>query len=68
MNNNNKKIPFLISILIILHHYHKHRNNPNFTTLDKFVQIKDIDNHETWALFFLGIGIGINFENNEKKL
>ena len=54
-----KRIPFYISFLIISHHYFKHRNNKNFSTLDKFFQIYDIDNHETWTLFFLGVGIGM---------
>lgn len=54
-----KYIPFLIGILIIIHHYYKHRNDPNKSTMEKIVQIKDIDNHETWALFFFGIGIGL---------
>ena len=27
---------------------------------NKIFQISDIDNHETWALFFLGIWIGIS--------
>jgi hypothetical protein len=55
----NKYIPFYIGILIILHHYKKHKNDKELTTLDKFVQITDINNHETWALFFLGISIGM---------
>ena len=55
MNNN---IPFIISAIIVLHHFIKHRNDPKFTFLDKFVQLNDICNHESWALFFFGIGIG----------
>lgn len=56
-----KNISFYIAILIILHHYKKHRNDKDKSTFDKFLQIKDIDNHETWALFFIGIGIGMTF-------
>lgn len=59
MKNYKRNIPFSIGILIILHHYKKHKNNKDFSTLDKFVQISDINNHETWALFFFGIGIGM---------
>jgi hypothetical protein len=55
-------IPFYIGILIILHHYKKHRKDKGFSILDKFVQIKDINNHETWALFFFGIGIGMKLK------
>tara|TARA_B110000967_G_scaffold208655_2_gene261610 strand:- start:52 stop:231 length:180 start_codon:yes stop_codon:yes gene_type:complete len=57
-----KNIPFIFSILIILHHYQKHKNNSEFSILDKFVQIRDIDNHETLALFFLGVGIGMRLQ------
>ena len=52
-------IPIIISCAIILHHYKKHYNDTNLTLLEKFIQISDINNHETWALFFLGIGIGM---------
>ena len=62
MNTHKINIPFYISILIILHHYVKHRKNKYFSTLDKFIQISDIDNHETWALFFFGIGIGMRLK------
>jgi hypothetical protein len=54
-----KNIPFLIALVIVLHHYKKHKNNKKLEFFDKFVQISDIDNHETWALFFIGIGIGM---------
>ena len=54
-----KNIPFYIAVLIIIHHFIKHINNKNLTLIDKFVQIDDINNHETWALFFIGIGIGM---------
>lgn len=52
-------IPLFIALVIILHHYKKHSSNPNFTLLEKFVQIDDINNHETWALFFIGIAVGM---------
>ena len=54
-----RNIPFYIGILIILHHYKKHRNDEGLRFLEKFVQKTDINNHETWALFFFGIGIGM---------
>ncbi len=57
---NKKKIPFCIGIFIILHHYLKHKNYKTYSFLDKFLQFTDINNHETWALFFFGIGIGMN--------
>jgi hypothetical protein len=55
-------IPLIISLAIILHHFKKHDKNPEFSLLDKFVQVDDINNHETWALFFLGISIGMIFK------
>ena len=36
-------IPLFIALVIILHHYKKHSSNPNFTLLEKFVQINDIN-------------------------
>ena len=53
-------IPMLISGGIVLHHYKKHYNDDNLSVIEKFVQFDDINNHETWALFFLGIAIGMN--------
>ena len=53
-------IPLIISIIIIIHHFIKHRYDTHLTFIDKFVQLSDIDNHETWALFFLGISIGMS--------
>ena len=54
----NKKLPFILAICIIIHHYYKHRND-NKRLIEKIIQYNDIDNHETWALFFVGIGIGL---------
>ena len=50
---------FFITIGIIIHHYFKHKNDTDLDILSKFVQWEDINNHETVALFFLGIGIGL---------
>lgn len=62
MKKHIRNIPFYIGILIILHHYKKHKKDKGLSTLDKFVQISDINNHETWALFFFGIGIGMRLK------
>ena len=56
-------IPIFISSIIILHHYIIHYNDKNLNGLEKFVQLSDIDNHETWALFFIGIAIGMKINN-----
>ena len=52
-------IPMLISGGIVLHHYKKHYNDTKLSPLEKIAQFSDIDNHETWALFFAGIAIGM---------
>ena len=57
-----RNIPLYIGILIILHHYIKHKNDKGHSIFNKFVNIRDIDNHETWALFFFGIGIGMRLK------
>ena len=62
MMNHTKNIPFYIAIIIILHHYKKHKNDKGMSTWEKFVQINDINNHESWALFFLGIGLGLRLK------
>ena len=55
----NYKIPLLISGVIILHHYQIHYDDNELNEFERFVQFDDINNHETWALFFLGISIGM---------
>ena len=52
-------ILLLISICIIIHHYLKHINNDKLNIVNKFIQIDDVNNHETWFLFFIGIFIGL---------
>ena len=51
-------INILICILLIIHHRIKHRNNKKLNKFQKWFQKEDIDNHETFILFFLGIFIG----------
>ena len=52
----NKIISILINILII-HHYIIHINDDK-SFIDKVFQYSDIDNHETWVLFLIGMLIG----------
>ena len=59
LNHTFVYLPFVIAIIVIVHHYFIHRKDIHLSTLDKWVQYNDINNHETWALFFIGIGIGI---------
>ena len=49
----------IIIVLLILHHYIKHRNDTHLTTYEKFFQISDVDNHETFVLLFFGMMLGI---------
>jgi hypothetical protein len=58
-----KVIPFFLSILLLLHHYHKHKNDKKKSFFDKCFQINDINNHETWILFLIGLGIGLRYNN-----
>jgi hypothetical protein len=54
-----KNIQFYISVLLILHHFLKHKNDTEKSLFNKFFQIEDINNHETWILFFFGLVIGM---------
>tara|TARA_B100000123_G_scaffold271772_1_gene252449 strand:- start:346 stop:537 length:192 start_codon:yes stop_codon:yes gene_type:complete len=62
MKNYLKIIPFFISFFLLIHHYYKHKNDSDLNFRQKIFQIEDIDNHETWILFLLGLGIGINIK------
>ena len=55
---NIQKYSDKISIIIVGHHFYKHFNDNDLTFVEKFVQYDDINNHETIALFFLGIYLG----------
>ena len=57
-NTTLQKYSKAMSITIIGHNYHKHANNSDLSFLGKIVQYDDINNHETWALFFTGIYLG----------
>ena len=59
--NANKKniIIFTICLLIIIHHYIKHKNDFHLTVYEKFFQISDIMNHESFVFLFFGIFIGL---------
>jgi hypothetical protein len=51
----------IFALLILIHHYIKHRNDKN-PLFRKAIQLKDIYNHEAWALFFVGIWIGAGLQ------
>jgi len=46
---------FITALLIIFHHYLDH---PELKGWRRFIQFKDINNHETAIMFLLGLGIG----------
>ena len=46
-------------VLIILHHYVKHKNDLHLTKTQKIFQIKDVSNHEAFVFLFFGIFIGL---------
>lgn len=59
-----------MSGLIVVHHFYKHKND-KMSWANKVFQLSDVCNHETWALFFVGISIGsymqLNYKNNKQK-
>lgn len=59
----NKTILFMI-IMLLIHHYILHMNDTDKTLIDKIFQYDDIDNHETWILFLVGILIGNFISSN----
>ena len=59
-------ISFFIALLIVVHHYISHRNDCNMSFQDKIFQLSDIQNHETWVLFFIGIAVGRAFVSSQK--
>ena len=44
-----------ICVLIIFHHYIKHKNDFHLTENDKIFQISDVSNHESFVFLFVGI-------------
>lgn len=48
-------------IIFLIHHRYKHRNDLDKMEMDKWFQISDILNHETWIVFMIGIIIGISY-------
>jgi uncharacterized membrane protein required for colicin V production len=49
---------FACAFLVALHHYFKH---PELEGWRRWIQLKDIDNHETVVIFLIGLGIGALF-------
>lgn len=52
-------LPAVISISILFHHRYIHRNDTDLSHVQKWMQKKDINNHETWQLVFWGVFVGI---------
>ena len=52
-------LPLIICLLIIIHHYIKHKNDFHLTENDKIFQISDVSNHESFVFLFVGIFIGL---------
>ena len=52
-------IPFVMLFFIVFHHFIKHRNDKKLNFYQKIFQYSDINNHESFVLFFLGMGIGM---------
>lgn len=56
-------LPLIICLLIIFHHYIKHKNDFHLTEFEKIFQISDILNHESFVFLFFGIFIGLLISN-----
>ena len=50
----------IVAVVILLHHRYKHANDP-MTNIDKWFQVSDVSNHETWivAMCFFAVGFVI---------
>jgi len=49
-------LAFAGAFLVILHHWFKHRHD--LKGWRRWFQLRDVDNHETIALFLMGVGVG----------
>ena len=59
------EIALATSAVIILHHRYSHNDDETLTDFEKFFQVTDVQNHETWALVFLGISIAAYVERQK---
>ena len=66
MGNNLVEIAFFTSAAIVLHHRYIHKDDDRLNEVEKFFQVSDVQNHETWVLVFLGISLAAYVER--KKL
>lgn len=50
-------LAIVIAVCILVHHRYKHANDP-MSDVDKWFQVSDVSNHETWivALCFFACG------------
>lgn len=53
-------VAVIVAVVILMHHRYKHANDP-MTDIDKWFQVSDVSNHETWivAIGFFVIGFVI---------
>lgn len=52
-------LSILICLMIIFHHYIKHINDFHLSHHEKFFQISDVSNHESFVFLFLGVFLGL---------
>ena len=52
-------LSILICLMIIFHHYIKHINDFHLNDHEKFFQISDVSNHESFVFLFLGLFLGL---------
>lgn len=55
-----------LCVLIIIHHFYIHYND-DISTIDKFFQISDVNNHETVVIGLIGIAVGFYLKNKIER-
>ncbi len=52
-------IPLFFIFILLLHHYYIHRFDEKKSTINKWFQWEDINNHETVIIGLLGLILGV---------
>lgn len=47
------------AVVIVAHHRVKHRNDAHLSPVEKFFQVSDVSNHETWAVACVAFAAGV---------
>lgn len=47
------------ALVIVVHHRVKHRSDAHLSAVEKFFQVSDVSNHETWAVACVAFAAGV---------